>query len=107
MTTLNYYAYITSDEWRNKAEKAKARAGYRCQICNAHQSDVMLHAHHRTYERLGNERPDDITVLCEECHGKFHDKPKHKSSFFGSAKKAFRAGRRVFIPPDMTKRGSK
>lgn len=66
---INYYAYIQSDEWRQRADAAKQRAGFRCQVCNRSSVQVTLDAHHRTYERLGNERPEDITVLCRDCHG--------------------------------------
>lgn len=67
-----YQAYIRSDDWRQKAERAKKRAGYTCQVCNHGPSDGrLLEAHHRTYARLGNEQPLDITVLCDECHGLF------------------------------------
>jgi hypothetical protein len=66
---VNYRKYITSPEWKRKAAAAKKRAGYRCQICNRGRKDgVRLDAHHRTYERLGHERPEDITVLCHACH---------------------------------------
>lgn len=68
---IDYHKYIQSDEWKQKADDAKERADHKCQICN---SNGTLHAHHRTYERLGNELPEDITVLCSGCHGKFHDK---------------------------------
>ncbi len=65
---VDYYTYIQSDRWRQKANQAKQRAGYRCQICNRSASETQLDAHHRTYERLGNEAPEDITVLCRDCH---------------------------------------
>lgn len=65
---VDYYTYIRSAQWRQRANEAKRRAGYRCQVCNRSSSDVVLNAHHRTYERLGNEHPDDITVLCRDCH---------------------------------------
>jgi hypothetical protein len=29
---------------------------------------VKLEAHHPTYTRLGVEIPEDITVLCDNCH---------------------------------------
>jgi hypothetical protein len=29
---------------------------------------VKLEVHHRTYTRLGFEIPEDITVLCDDCH---------------------------------------
>lgn len=64
----DYYDYIQSDAWHKKAEDAKRRAGWRCQICNSNED---LEAHHRTYERLGYERPDDITVICAKCHDLF------------------------------------
>lgn len=66
----NYREYIQSPEWHERAEAAKERAGHRCRLCNIKGS---LHAHHRTYERLGKELPEDITVLCDDCHAKFHD----------------------------------
>jgi len=65
----NYYEYIQSDEWKDRAEAAKSRAGNRCQICN---SPTKIHAHHRTYARLGCEDPMDITILCDRCHKLFH-----------------------------------
>src|SRR3990167_484374 len=66
-----YQAYLNSPEWKAKAEEAKKRAGYRCQLCNRPRGVVKLEAHHRTYERVGQERPEDITVLCGECHTLF------------------------------------
>jgi 5-methylcytosine-specific restriction endonuclease McrA len=70
---VNYYEYIVSDEWRTKAIEAKKRAGWKCQVCNKPGTALTLKAHHRTYERLGHENPEDITVLCSGCHEKFHD----------------------------------
>lgn len=75
----NYYEYIKSPVWKKKADAAKERADYRCQICNRHQDEVQLDAHHRTYERLGHERNEDITVLCHDCHGLYeNNKKQHK-----------------------------
>ena len=73
-SNIDYQKYIQSPEWKEKALKAKERTGWRCQICNRHGDRKQLHAHHRTYERLGNELPEDITVLCPDCHEKFHGK---------------------------------
>jgi hypothetical protein len=71
---LTYHEYIKTDEWKEKARQAKDRADWRCQLCNTRPIKKDLHAHHRTYERLGKEEPGDITVLCANCHAKFHDK---------------------------------
>jgi 5-methylcytosine-specific restriction endonuclease McrA len=64
-----YRAYLQSEEWAAKRDAALERAEHRCQLCN---SEHDLTVHHRTYERLGNERDADLTVLCKECHYLFH-----------------------------------
>ena len=69
----NYPNYLNSDDWSKKAEIAKGRAGWRCQLCNKSKDVTTLHTHHRTYERIYHELPDDLIVLCEDCHAKFHD----------------------------------
>ncbi len=71
MANVAYEKYIQSPEWRIRADMAKYRAGFLCQSCGK-TSD--LQAHHRTYERLGHELPDDIEVLCSECHKARHGK---------------------------------
>lgn len=65
---VDYHDYIKTEAWRERAEAAKQRVGHRCQICNRPATRVTLDVHHRTYERLGNERPEDLTVLCRGCH---------------------------------------
>jgi hypothetical protein len=69
LATMPYRAYLLTQHWRNTAAAAKSRAGNRCQICNSKQH---LEAHHRTYERRGFESESDLTVLCTDCHEKFH-----------------------------------
>lgn len=75
---VNYREYILSAAWREKAEAAKERAGQRCQVCNRPRGEVMLDAHHRTYDRLGNEAPEDITVLCRDCHSLYEANKRAK-----------------------------
>ena len=64
-----YEEYLRSAEWRARADATKARSGGRCALCN---SDKNVQAHHRTYERVGNEDPDDLTALCDGCHDDYH-----------------------------------
>jgi hypothetical protein len=65
----SYLEYLRTPEWRERAETAKARFGRRCALCNV---GGALEAHHRTYERVGHESPDDLTALCSSCHGAYH-----------------------------------
>jgi 5-methylcytosine-specific restriction endonuclease McrA len=66
--SVDYYQYIQSPEWHERAEAAKQRAGFHCQLCNADDQTTVLNVHHRTYERLGHEPEEDIIVLCRACH---------------------------------------
>jgi hypothetical protein len=56
-------------DWADVREALFLAAGGRCRLCNA---AGPLHAHHRTYERVGAEQPGDLTALCRTCHGSFH-----------------------------------
>lgn len=70
MSRAAYDAYLNSAEWRKLRKRALRRAEQRCQLCNGEDD---LHVHHRTYERVGEERITDLTVLCGWCHARFHD----------------------------------
>lgn len=72
MNKQEYKNYLTSPSWKKTRRKALERSGYRCQVCNA--ANTQLDVHHRTYDRLGHEFDSDLTVLCNDCHSKFHDK---------------------------------
>jgi hypothetical protein len=66
---VDYDEYLRSPSWREKRDYVLLRAGYRCQVCNGKE---RLEVHHRTYDRLGHEDPEDLTVLCRGCHEAFH-----------------------------------
>lgn len=78
ISKLDYYEYIQSPEWKQKSKEAKERAMNRCQLCYRPSNEIVLHTHHRTYERLGNELDTDLTVLCEECHKIFETTSQHR-----------------------------
>jgi hypothetical protein len=73
MTKNEYAAYLETPHWHKTRKAALERAEHRCQICNTMAGE--LHVHHRTYVRCpGHERSADLTVLCETCHDRFHDR---------------------------------
>ena len=79
-----YRKYLETEEWKERRDEAVERAEGRCQLCNA---GPPLHAHHRTYERAGNEKPMDLTVLCAGCHYRFHHKPKLETTATKASKR--------------------
>lgn len=72
-----YRKYIRSREWKIFSDKIKESRGNKCEECGVSRKDSILHAHHLTYERFMNELPEDIQVLCVECHDKKHPE-KHR-----------------------------
>lgn len=70
MTKDEYAEYLKTPHWLVTRQAALERAGRRCQVCNGAK---FLQVHHRTYERVGCELPNDLTVLCDKCHGLFHE----------------------------------
>jgi 5-methylcytosine-specific restriction endonuclease McrA len=62
-----YRAYLQSDIWKQKRNQVLKRADGKCERCKAIIFDPDVH--HLTYDRVGgNERLDDLIVLCFPCH---------------------------------------
>lgn len=80
LRSMTYYEYLKTPEWRDKRAAAIHRAAYRCQLCNAHGNDVVLQAHHRSYETLGQELSNDLVVLCKPCHARHHYSNRHSAT---------------------------
>lgn len=72
---IAYAEYLLSGWWQFVRRRALDQARYCCQLCN---DDGLLDVHHRTYERLGCELPEDLIVLCRPCHSLFHGKLPRK-----------------------------
>lgn len=67
--TRTYQRHIRSAAFRRLRERVLARDSYTCARCqnpDAHQ------VHHRTYERFGDERLEDLETLCDDCHAAEH-----------------------------------
>jgi hypothetical protein len=69
--STQYEAVLASDRRRLLRAEVIRRGGYRCQACSR---GGRLDAHHaRGYRNLGRERPEELQVLCRECHAAVHD----------------------------------
>lgn len=68
---MPYRDYLTTDHWQATRAHAVDASDGRCALDSRHKAENV---HHRTYERRGRERLDDLIVLCKSCHSKFHDK---------------------------------
>jgi hypothetical protein len=59
-------AYMRTSKWKKRRKAKLDQTRGQCERCSSWtgRKDV----HHKTYERLGNERLDDLIVLCTHCH---------------------------------------
>ena len=70
LRTMPFAEYRKQPEWQVRRVQALTRAQYRCQMGSSH--DGTLDVHHNCYQNYGDERPEDLVVLCRSCHQKFH-----------------------------------
>jgi len=66
---FKYKVYLQSVEWREKAKIIMERDNNKCVLCDTQEK---LQVHHKTYDRLYKEEPEDLITLCNSCHKKIH-----------------------------------
>lgn len=69
LRAMEYGQYLETRHWREISGHMRWYAGNRCQLCG---TTGTLNVHHNSYARKGCERPEDLVVLCRECHEKHH-----------------------------------
>lgn len=60
--------YLRSDHWHAVRQWALLVDRHRCRECGRGGRGITLDVHHRTYEHLWAERPEDLETLCRQCH---------------------------------------
>ena len=68
-----YNQYISSKEWRERRQSMSTDA-----VCFTCGTKDNLHLHHITYERIGNEKPEDLVWLCRKHHKSIHKFARRK-----------------------------
>jgi len=74
INNVQYQHYLTTQEWRRRAEARLKLDGYRCQMCGGSgTSRNPLQVHHFGYTNIYKENPDkDLVTLCKSCHTSVH-----------------------------------
>lgn len=62
---MSYSEYLQTDHWRETRAAAIKRTPF-CALCP--REEPPFEVHHRDYTRIGEELPEDLTVLCGLCH---------------------------------------
>lgn len=63
-----YYGYLESNIWKRKRDWILNKNDFKCERCG----DKAKFVHHKTYDRVGYEKPEDLMTVCLSCHGKEH-----------------------------------
>jgi len=69
---ITYEQYLRSEIWLARRSRALQASGGVCFCC---EDTDQLDVHHSTYQRLCEERPEDLVVLCRYCHRAAHQLP--------------------------------
>lgn len=68
---MNYTDYLNSEHWLHfRREILSTRRC--CQNCAS--TNNTLNVHHKHYRTVGAERQEDVILLCQDCHLRFHKK---------------------------------
>jgi 5-methylcytosine-specific restriction endonuclease McrA len=70
LRAMLYSDYLRTPEWSYRRREMVKAAERKCGRCGKYSPN--LDVHHRTYARLGNELPEDLEVLCGDCHQREH-----------------------------------
>ena len=75
----NIYGIVTrvakSKEWADIKNDLYEINGRKCERCGSFKN---IQIHHKTYERIFNEEPNDLEILCGGCHLGEHNLIKTK-----------------------------
>lgn len=66
---IDYTAYLRSQPWRLLRSAVIRRAKGVCERCGKWP---IVNIHHVTYERVGQERLEDLLGVCSQCHQELH-----------------------------------
>jgi hypothetical protein len=61
-----YHQRISSVQWKSLKREIIKQRGNGCERCG--QVSASLALHHVHYRSLGSEQPEDVELLCPECH---------------------------------------
>lgn len=68
---ITYQEYLDSPHWKDIRKRfwASKLHDNKCGICGNKEA---LQVHHKTYQRIGNEKLHDFELLCGKCHKGLH-----------------------------------
>lgn len=78
--STDYRRVLASARWRDMRKRRLLATRWHCEQCGKGEIERDLELHHKTYDRLGHERADDVILLCRRCHAPADDARKEATS---------------------------
>lgn len=73
LRNMPYDEYLQTEHWLHFKSEARKYFQNSCQVCGISGDLAKLDIHHKTYENRGRETFLDVIMLCDKCHGTFHN----------------------------------
>lgn len=70
-------------DWDEISKRIKKQKNYTCEDCGVYAplwSGIILHTHHKDHNKWNNS-PENLAVLCDDCHSEYHDHMKRFKKF--------------------------
>lgn len=83
----NYKDYLNTKHWEFLRIQIGVKCKRTCQSCSKVFEERNYHVHHITYKRIGQERLNDLILVCKECHRKLHSDTEFTRTFYRSLRK--------------------
>ena len=74
----NYYKYLETPHWKQFCVDIQRERNGKCEGCGIENRTAFqkfgmrLNVHHKTYDNIGHEKPEDVELLCYRCHMNRH-----------------------------------
>ena len=73
MDRKTYRRYLKTKRWQKLRFEVLKRSKGKCERCGYETWNPNgLDVHHLTYSNVGNEKLDDLIVVCPRCHMELH-----------------------------------
>lgn len=66
-----YKEFLQTPQWKKQRKLLLKIKGKKCEKCGKKKE---LHIHHLHYGRFMKEKPEDVLILCKDCHRRIHKK---------------------------------
>ena len=70
--------YLQTKHWEQLRRKIMSDRCMECERCHKPLTNATAVIHHNTYKRFGNEKDEDLNLLCDRCHSIIHKSKKQQ-----------------------------